>query len=257
MPGIAIHLRREHTENLKAFPNRTFIVRATIVVLLFAFGCGTAHHPHVPSAAPERYLALGDSYTIGESIGSDERFPMQLAAALQARSIEVGVPHIVARTGWTTSELQSALDAAQLASSFDLVTLLIGVNDQYRGGSAIDYRPRFVELLHRAIALAGGDGQRVVVLSIPDWGVTPFAAGRDRESIGREIDAFNDVNREETRRAGARYVDVTPISRRAATDPKLVAADGLHPSAAMYTLWAAAAEKDAFAILSVSAKNPR
>jgi lysophospholipase L1-like esterase len=191
--------------------------------------------------AEVRVLALGDSYTIGESVGADERWPVRLAAMLRARGVRVAEPIIVAKTGWTTDELSRGVDAANPTGPNELVTLLIGVNNQYRGRSTDEYRDQFRALLARAVAFAGAQSSRVVVLSIPDWGVTPFANGRDRPRIAREIDAFNAINREETTRAGARYVDVTPISRRAASDPSLTAADGLHPSGAMYAEWAQAA----------------
>jgi lysophospholipase L1-like esterase len=183
------------------------------------------------------FLALGDSYTIGEAVGERERWPEQLAARLRERGLAVEPVEIVARTGWTTEELAAAVDAARLGERYDLVTLLVGVNDQYRGQALEAYRARFRRLLAGAIARAGGDPKRVVVVSIPDWGVTPFAAGRDRAAVGAAIDAFNRVNRAEARRAGARRVDVTAISREAAREPTLLAPDGLHPSGAMYRRW--------------------
>ena len=187
---------------------------------------------------PLRFLALGDSYTIGESVDPTERFPVQLAAMLRQRGIEISEPQIIAKTGWTTDELSSAIDAANPAGPYELVTLLIGVNNQYRARSADEYRGQFRDLLVRAIGFAGGEASRVIVLSIPDWGVTPFAENRDRGKIAREIDQFNSINREEAIRAGARYVDITPISRRG--DASLIAGDRLHPSGAMYREWAAA-----------------
>ena len=147
------------------------------------------------------FLALGDSYTIGEAVGERERWPEQLAARLRERGLAVDPVEIVARTGWTTEELGSAVDATRLGERYDLVTLLVGVNDQYRGQVIEAYRARFRRLLAGAIARAGGDPKRVVVVSIPDWGVTPFATGRDRAAIGAAIDAFNRVNRAEARRA--------------------------------------------------------
>ncbi len=177
-----------------------------------------------------RYLALGDSYTIGEAVPAAERFPVQLA-----RQLNLGEPQIIARTGWTTDELNAAVDEANPKGPFELVTLLIGVNNQYRGRDAEQYRGEFAALLQRAIGFAGGNARRVVVVSIPDWGVTPFAEGRDRAQIAREIDRYNAVNREETLRAGARYVDITPISRGG--DPALVAEDKLHPSGRQYSEW--------------------
>ena len=192
--------------------------------ILFAFACTFARDRH--------YLALGDSYTIGESVAEDERWPNQLA-----RAIGLDKPLIIAKTGWTTDELSAAIDKADPRGPYDLVTLLIGVNNQYRGRDAEQYRREFAALLARAIGFAGGNPSRVVVVSIPDWGVTPFAANRDRAKIGSEIDHFNAINREETLKAKARYVDITPVSRRAATDPSLVAGDGLHPSGKMYAEW--------------------
>jgi lysophospholipase L1-like esterase len=177
-----------------------------------------------------RYLALGDSYTIGESVSASERFPVQLA-----RELGLGDPQIIAKTGWTTDELNAAIDAADPRGPYDLVTLLIGVNNQYRGRDAEQYRGEFKALLQRAIGFAGGDAKSVIVVSIPDWGVTPFAEGRDRAKIASEIDRYNAINREEAAKAGARYLDITPISR--GSDPSLVAGDGLHPSGKQYTEW--------------------
>jgi lysophospholipase L1-like esterase len=183
------------------------------------------------------FLALGDSYTIGESVAVADRWPNQLALQLRKNGFAIADPQIIAKTGWTTDELSLAIDTGKPNGPYALVTLLIGVNNQYRGRDAEQYRKEFVALLQRAIAFAGGDPKHVVVVSIPDWGVTPFGAGRDRAKIGAEIDHFNAINAEETKRAGARYADVTPASRHAATDPTLVAPDGLHPSAAMYAKW--------------------
>lgn len=187
------------------------------------------------------YLALGDSYTIGESVPERERWPVQLADLLRGQGVEVGAPTIIARTGWTTDELSAAMDEAAPVGPYDLVSLLIGVNNQYRGRAVEEYREQFVALLNRAIGLAGGRPGRVLVLSIPDWGVTPFAAGRDSAAIAAAIDQYNAVNAEEAARAGAAYVDVTPTSRLAVTQPELLAGDGLHPSGLMYTAWAALA----------------
>ena len=187
--------------------------------------------------AEVRILALGDSYTIGEGVAEVDRWPVRLAAMLRARGLSVAAPRIIARTGWTTDELSAGIDAARPESNYDLVTLLIGVNNQYRGRSEEEYRAQFQALLGRAIAFAGGRAARVVVVSIPDWGVTPFAAGRDRPAVARAIDRFNAVNREESSRAGVQYADITPVSRRAAGDASLSAEDGLHPSAAMYAAW--------------------
>ncbi len=191
-----------------------------------------------PSAGVEvRILALGDSYTVGEGVARDDAWPSRLAALLRARAIAAAPPRIIARTGWTTDELSAGIDAAVPDHKYDLVTLLIGVNDQYRGGTADAYRRPFDALLRRAIGFADGTPSRAIVISIPDWSVTPFAAGRDRKRIAAEIDAFNRINYDEATRAGVHYVDVTGVSRRAATEPGFVAGDGLHPSGEMYEAW--------------------
>ncbi len=193
-----------------------------------------------PAGGSLRYLALGDSYTIGEGAVASERWPVQLAGLLRQRGIAVGEPQIIARTGWTVAELSAGIDDAAPRGPFDLVTLLIGVNDQYRGADPEAYRPAFARMLARAVVLAGGDARRVVVLSIPDWGVTPFARGSEHNParISAGIDRFNAVNLQEALAAKVRFVDITPISRRASTDVSLLAADGLHYSGVMYKEWA-------------------
>jgi lysophospholipase L1-like esterase len=215
-------------------------MKRAIWVCLFLLGCASATPVAVSgeTAMPVvRYLALGDSYTIGESVDKAERWPNQLAARLGQEGYETEVT-VIARTGWTTDELWQGIKEREINPPYDLVSLLIGVNNQYRGRDTDEYRGQFVFLLSKAIEYAGGDANRVLVLSIPDWGVTPFAAGRDGGRIAREIDQFNAVNREETEKAGAHYVDVTPGSRRAVNDPTLIASDGLHPSGKMYAEWA-------------------
>jgi len=188
-----------------------------------------------------RYLALGDSYTIGEGVAPAGRWPVQLARNLREAGIALDAPRILATTGWTTGELAAAMDAQRFEPPYDLVSLLIGVNDQYRGYPADDYRGAFRRLLVRAIDLAGGHPGHVLVLSIPDWGVTPFARHENREParISSELDAYNAIARAEARRRGAHWVDITPISRQF---PELLADDGLHPSAAQYARWAEAAQ---------------
>jgi lysophospholipase L1-like esterase len=185
-----------------------------------------------------RYLALGDSYTIGEGVKDEERWPTVLVRLLAARGISIGAPHYVAQTAWTTDELSEAIDAAQPAAPFDLVSLLIGVNDQYRARPVSAFEGEFAALVKRAIAFADRRPERTIVLSIPDWGATPFAEGRDRDLIGRQIAAFNTKGESIAQSLGAHWVDVTEASRAMLTDSSLVAADGLHPTGAMYRRWA-------------------
>jgi lysophospholipase L1-like esterase len=185
-----------------------------------------------------RFLALGDSYTIGEAVAEGERWPVILAGLLRNRGIPLHDPEIIATTGWTTDELQAAIDAAAPAGPFELVSLLVGVNNQYRGRPVEEYRVELAALLRRAIGFAADRPSRVLVLSIPDWGVTPFADGRDRVAIGKEIDAFNAACRAEAAAAGARFVDITPQTRATGADPNMLAPDGLHPSGRTYAEWA-------------------
>lgn len=199
-----------------------------------------------------RFLALGDSYTIGEGISTADRWPVQLAAALRQDGIAVDDPRIIARTGWTTDELLAAIESAvpPVESDYDFVTLLIGVNDQYRGRGVASFRGGFERLLERAMTFARGSA-RVIVVSIPDWSVTPFARedARGAVSIAREIDYFNAVARSIAESGGSAFVDVTGISRTAAHSPELLAADALHPSAAMYSLWVPAIQRVAEKLL--------
>jgi lysophospholipase L1-like esterase len=202
------------------------------------------------------FLALGDSYTIGEGVPEAGRWPVQLAALLHARGIALDAPRIIATTGWTTDELDAGIDAAHAAAPIPtdhaLVSLLIGVNNQYRGRSLAEYEVQFAGLLERAIEFAGGDPRRVIVLAIPDWGVTPFAiqSGRDRAQIATQLDAFNLSAQRMTEARGARFVDTAPASRERGGEVAMLADDGLHPSAALYALWAAAAMPAAQAALA-------
>jgi lysophospholipase L1-like esterase len=182
------------------------------------------------------YLALGDSYTIGESVKKPERFPDQTVALLHAGGVNIAATEYIARTGWTTEDLQDALKNAKLRPPYDIVSLLIGVNDQYHGMDTMGYRQRFIQLLQNAIRLAGQQVKHVFVLSIPDYSVTPF--GRGDEKIRIEIDGFNSINRQVALDYHVNYLDITPISRKAATDQSLTANDGLHPSAKQYQEWA-------------------
>ncbi|MFZ2236361.1 MAG: SGNH/GDSL hydrolase family protein [Dokdonella sp.] len=182
------------------------------------------------------FLALGDSYTIGEGVADSDRWPNQLAAALGDAGIDIDVPQVVATTGWTTDELGLAIDAANPASDHALVTLLIGVNNQYRGRSIENYAMEFGGLLKRAVTFAGGNHKHVIVVSIPDWGVTAFARDcrRDTNLIANEIDAFNATAQSITASKNVAFVDITDLTR---THPDEVVDDGLHPNAAQYARW--------------------
>lgn len=183
------------------------------------------------------YLALGDSYTIGESVTENERFPVQLVEQLKKQGFRINPVKIVACTGWTTDELTEAIKNETFDESYNLVTLLIGVNNQYRGRSADEYRGEFRDLLQTAVEFAANKPQNVIVISIPDYSVTPFGKTRDTKKIAKEIDDFNTINFEETQQANARYVGITDISREASNDETLIAGDGLHPSGEMYRRW--------------------
>jgi lysophospholipase L1-like esterase len=183
------------------------------------------------------YLALGDSYTIGEAVPAEQSYPYQLAAQMALQKHPVKTPTITAVTGWTTDNLINAIANSDITNKkFDFVTLLIGVNDQYQGLSEANYTTKFQQVLNTAINFAGGNKDHVFVLSIPDWGVTPFANGQD-SVIGPQIDQFNSINKAMSLKTGVNYLDITSISRQAATEPDLIAPDGLHPSGKMYTRW--------------------
>ena len=204
------------------------------------------------TSAASTYLALGDSYTIGEGVAENERWPNQLTAMLRRNGLALDEPDIVARTGWTTDELSAAMDAHAFHPPYALVTLLIGVNNQYRGRDLDNYRVEFKALLERAIALAGGDARHVIVVSIPDWGVTRFgkSSGRDTSEIARQLDAYNAANAQIATMLHCGYVDVAAISRQGGDRAESLVADGLHPSAAMYKRWTEAILPAAKAALS-------
>jgi lysophospholipase L1-like esterase len=208
---------------------------------------------HAARAPQVRWLALGDSYTIAEGVRPDEGWPSRLAARLTAAGIATAPPRIIAATGWTSGELLAALDAAGVwppHDAYDLVTLLIGVNDQYRGRTLAEFAPDYERCLERAVALAGGRAARVLGLSIPDWGVTRFAAGRDRDAIARDIDRYNAHERDRIAALGAHWCDITARSRQHGDAAAFLAGDGLHPGAAAHAEWAQDAAPIARAVLA-------
>lgn len=225
-------------------------MRITMVALLVLsiISCSTSNQPTGVSPSLEtrelRILALGDSYTIGEAVPEAKRWPQQLSDSLAAHDIDIVEITYIATTGWTTTDLQSAIDVFKAgrdrnATSYDMVSLLIGVNNQFAGLELDLYAEEFAKLLEEAITFAADSPTRVVVISMPDYGVTPVGGSYGADRIRQEIDAYNDVNRRIADDFGARYVNITPISRRAAHDPTLIARDGLHPSGAMYAQWVA------------------
>jgi lysophospholipase L1-like esterase len=180
------------------------------------------------------YLALGDSYTIGESVKESERWPVQLSNSLRNK---LNKPVIIAKSGWTTDQLIDTLNKINFNKKFDFVSLLIGVNNQYRGRSVENFKEGFTILLKKSIEYANYKKERVMVVSIPDWGVTPFAKNKNRTIIGNEIDAFNKVIHDECMKNNITFFNITEISRKAVNDNSLIAEDGLHPSKKMYKQW--------------------
>jgi len=207
-----------------------------LIIFIVAMKKPVADNQSMPGSYT--YLALGDSYTIGEQVGSKENFPSQVTDLLKEEGIKFDAPEIVARTGWTTDELQIAIKKTGLKKRYDFVTLLIGVNNQYRGRKVNDYIPEFESLLRQAIQFAGNDTTHVIVLSIPDWGATPFAEGRDREQIAKEIDEYNSANELISKKYNVHYINITQGTREAASDISFLTSDGLHPSGKEYTRWA-------------------
>jgi lysophospholipase L1-like esterase len=184
------------------------------------------------------YLALGDSYSIGESVLLYESFPYQVVHILRKKGANFSAPEIIARTGWTTDELSAGITACRFLPHYNYITLLIGVNNQYRGRTVEEYKLEFEVLLKQALQFAEGKKERVIVLSIPDYSVTPFAEHMDKEKITREIDLFNSVSKAVSTQYKVHYVDITPDSRDASGNLSLLAEDKLHPSAKAYKKWA-------------------
>lgn len=231
------------------FLQKVFIVSLSILYTLISCTKDThmASAPNYTYTPPlvvkdttlKSFLALGDSYTIGQSVSETDRFPVQTIKYLNTQGFNFRAAEIIAHTGWTTANLLSSLaGAAPLNPRYDIVTLLIGVNNQYQHKTEQEYADEFLILLNKAIQYAGNNKKRIIVLSIPDYSVTPFAKDSDQAAIAREIDAFNAINKKTSETAGVNYLDITPSSRLAANDPWLIAADGLHPSGLEYKVWA-------------------
>lgn len=241
---------------IKNIINSSVTISFSLLFTIFAcYGCGKEKNtlPENESAmstkdttttkdstgiADAKYLALGDSYTIGQNVKEAERFPAQTVQMLRDQHINIKDPEYIATTGWTTANLISAINVENPAKDFDIVTLLIGVNDQYQRRDTTGYRKRFSELLNTAVDLAGSRKTHVFVLSIPDYSATPFVAESDKAIVSMQIDQFNAINKEVTLQSGITYIDITPSTRQAANDTSLIANDGLHPSGKEYAVWA-------------------
>lgn len=220
---------------------KAYIFMARCIVLFFA--CifilpYTVNAQAHKSAHMYSYLALGDSYTIGEQVPIHDNFPNQAVQLLRRQHFDVADPVIIATTGWATDELASAIREHNIRETFSFVTLLIGVNNQYRGRSIENFRQEYVQLLDQAIVFAKGNAQHVFVLSIPDWGVTPFAEDRDGQKIAKEIDEYNAACKEITLDHKCQYLEITESTRAHGHDKDYLAKDGLHPSAKEYAIWA-------------------
>lgn len=252
-----MHLVKTGSTNTVIFFRHSFVCRRmkrfvftgcvlTLSVILF-FNCSkpsmpaatVSMPPVVPPATDSlRYLALGDSYTIGQSVEATERFPYLTALLLRAQHTPLNDPDYIATTGWTTANLLAAINNAGDLGTFDIVSLLIGVNDQYQHLDTAGYRARFTQLLDKAVALAGNRKHHVFVLSIPDYSATPYVDARDKARVHQEIDAFNAINKELTLQQGIAYIDITPLTRQVAADGSLLANDELHYSGKAHQQWA-------------------
>ena len=233
--------------NVHSFTMRFFFF---ISIICFGFACCNKNAastvpvspadttPVPPAANAKSYLALGDSYTIGQSVAANERFPAQTVALLKQQGINIAEPVYIAQTGWTTGNLQNAIATQNPSPTYDVVSLLIGVNDQYQRMDTGGYAVRFTQLLEKSIQLAKGKKTNVFVLSIPDYSVTPFVAAGDKPRVRMEIDRFNAINKRITTAYGISYTDITPSTREAENNPALIASDGLHPSGLEYRKWA-------------------
>jgi lysophospholipase L1-like esterase len=206
------------------------------VLLITTFGANMKAQTNIENQKTLRYLALGDSYTIGESVAESERWPVYLAARLASEEYSIETPKIIAKTGWRTDQLQEAIEADGAIGEWDLVSLLIGVNNQYQGKTVESYEIEFNRLVQMALKLAGGNADKVFIVSIPDYGKTPFGAAKATQ-IAKELKAYNKVNKAIAKEYDIQYFNITPISEKAKNDLELVADDTLHPSGKMYKAW--------------------
>lgn len=220
-------------------------MKHTLIALFICTLMACKHEPleminTLPPTIPDTlsYLALGDSYTIGQGVLPNERYPNLLADTLEQLGIPMHKPQIIAQTGWTTANLITAINNAQINTTFDFVSLLIGVNNQYQHKPIAEYQQQFEQLLQKAIVFANNDTSKVVVLSIPDYGYTPFGQA-NQATISAQIAEFNAINKAIANAYGVQYFDITPISQQALLQPNLVATDQLHPSGEMYKQWVA------------------
>lgn len=209
-----------------------------LVLFVLSMGCQPQQKPlENADIEPVSYLALGDSYTIGTGIEVDNSYPYQLADTLRAKGITVDTTHIIATNGWTTTDLKKGISENTPDSAFNLVSLLIGVNNQYQWLDIELYRTEFRELLEQSIEFAGGKSENVFVISIPNYGVTPFAQSKDPDYIRRKITEYNGIAEEISSEYDIPFINITPISELAEDDLSLLASDELHPSAKMYSMW--------------------
>jgi lysophospholipase L1-like esterase len=215
----------------------TLLLSFIFISLATLANCQSTNKPENQPSEPLRYLALGDSYTIGTAIDQENSYPNQLADTLISKGIEIETPQIIATNGWTTTDLKEGIQEAQPDSNFDMVSLLIGVNNQYQGKDIGLYRTEFRELLEKAISFAGGNADHVFVISIPNYGVTPFASSRNPEKIRTELQNYDRIAKEISSEYDIPFINITPISELAADDLSLLATDELHPSAKMYSMW--------------------
>ena len=226
---------------------KQLLLIAMLIPVLYLVQCKKQEtiSPYIPvdvtnndTTPRKNYLALGDSYTIGQSVATNERFPAQTVSLLRSMGVLINDPFYVATTGWTTVNLANGIASDSLENNYDVVTLLIGVNDQYQTHDTSGYRARFAALLNTSVTLARGIREHVVVLSIPDYSVTPFAQYSDTAEIRREIDFFNNINKEVSNELHCKYLNITDFTREARYDATLIANDGLHPSGKEYSVWA-------------------